>query len=290
MVIFPGFWDSNVSTRYPTRKKNPKFNMKQTTGRQNMLKMPIVFRCQSHSKIKCYHIPAIERNCLYCSGAHFCRWPGWTSEQNSAVKYLNYFMWLIRTQFEPSKYLYYNDFIQLISLSGTCRCLAIPVQVLHQWVQKTCNGISTCSHWCVVFCFFFFLLWNSFRRNTCFQEHQRIYGGSQWTKWTFSITDSTIFFSNLDDCSRSHVYKISIGVWNTALNRYNYGRVHVYNDFQSLFSSLFFCCGLLLKWHLVTTLMSIAVFFSFWQTSFTNQFIKSSFPHTSSFHLISTVT
>lgn len=156
MVIFPGFWDSNVSTRYPTRKKNPKFNMKQTTGRQNMLKMPIVFRCQSHSKIKCYHIPAIERNCLYCSGAHFCRWPGWTSEQNSAVKYLNYFMWLIRTQFEPSKYLYYNDFIQLISLSGTCRCLAIPVQVLHQWVQKTCNGISTCSHWCVVFCFFFF--------------------------------------------------------------------------------------------------------------------------------------
>lgn len=115
--------------------------------------MSIAFRCQSHSKLKCCHIRATERNCFYYSAAHSCRWPGWTSEQNSAVKYLNSFMWSIRTQFKPSKYLCYDDFIHLIILSGSCRSRSVPVQVLHLRPQKTCNGKSTCSHWSVFWLF-----------------------------------------------------------------------------------------------------------------------------------------
>lgn len=100
-------------------------------------------------------------------------------------------------------------FIQLISLSGSCRFRAVPAQVLRLWAD--CNGKPICSRWCFVFVFFkwstfvFLPLWS-----TCFQKRQRIYGGCQGTKWMFSITASTslcggFFFSNLEGCSCSSV-------------------------------------------------------------------------------------
>lgn len=169
------------------------------------MSLKCVFSCQNQSLMKCYHIPGIQRNRLRCSGGQSCCWPGWTSEQNSTVKYLNSCMRPLRTQFKPSKYLYSAFFIQLISLSGSCRFRAVPAQVLHLWAD--CNGKPICSHWCFFFfneahlCFFHCEtpVFKNVRESTvaareqngCFPSlHPRV---------------CAVFFSNLEGCSCSSV-------------------------------------------------------------------------------------
>lgn len=56
-------------------------------------------------------------------------------------------------QFKPSKYLYSAFFMQLISLSGSCRFRSVPAQVLHLWAD--CSGKPICSRW---WGFLFFLM------------------------------------------------------------------------------------------------------------------------------------
>lgn len=99
----------------------------------------------SHTRYTTKPSPLLRRTVLLLAG------PGWTSEQNPTVKYLNSCMRPLRTQFRPSKYLYSVFFIQLISLSGSCRFRAVPAQVLHLWAD--CSGKPICSRWC-----FFFLM------------------------------------------------------------------------------------------------------------------------------------
>lgn len=169
------------------------------------MSLKCVFSCQNQSLMKCYHIPGIQRNRLRCSGGQSCCWPGWTSEQNSTVKYLNSCMRPLRTQFKPSKYLYSAFFIQLISLSGSCRFRAVPAQVLHLWAD--CNGKPICSHWC-----FFFLM-----KHICVSsivkhlfsktsENLRWLPGNKMDVFHHCIHEFVrFFFSNLEGCSCSSV-------------------------------------------------------------------------------------
>lgn len=124
----------------------------------------------------------------------------------------------------------------------------------------------------------------------------RCESASDWTPVFKSVRESAVaaseqifhhclhkfFFSKLDDCSRSRVYKISTGIWVAALNSYNWGRLPSCKKkvcFQACFCCCC-CCGLQLKWPLIIALLSIvipwAVFFSSCRTSFTNHFIKAS--------------
>lgn len=169
-------------------------------------------------------------NCIsYRSGAHSYYWPGWTSEQKSAVKYLNSFMWPVRTQFKPSKYLHHNDFIHVISFSASCSSWAV-LQVLHLWAQKNVSRkINLLPLVCCLGFFLFFLM-----KHICVSSIVKqlpndhlLSKASENRRWLPANKMNVFhhghhkFFSNLDDCSCSHAYKISSGVWNAVLKRYN---------------------------------------------------------------------
>lgn len=128
-----------------------------------------------------------KRNHLCCSGGQSCCRPGWTSEQNSTVKHLNSCFWPLRTQFNPSKYLY-SPFLcgwflyQVAVDSGPFQCRVSICGLSITENQPVPIGVLFFK-WSI---FVFLPLWN-----TCFQKRQRIYGGCQGTKWMFSITASS---------------------------------------------------------------------------------------------------
>lgn len=149
LILAPDFWGHEVSPIYQPKATPSNIwheTDRNTDNAENVNKN--VFKCQNHSKMKNDHLPVIQWwNHLCCSEGHSCCWPGWTSEQTLTVKYLNSCMQPHRTQ-DTRKYKYLCSlyFIQLISLSGSCRCRAFAVWVLHLWPDCATEK-STCSYY-----------------------------------------------------------------------------------------------------------------------------------------------